>query len=295
MPLRAQVNGTSPWPSLVPLRRRGVLRPIVLSDPCVVVGSGAPAQIRLRSPSVSEAHVLILAAPGRAYVRDLASKTRLYVNDEAVREGPLQTGDIIRIGRFNFCVRHASAEVEADRQASVINLRVDGRVRRCSGRVVLIGSRPGCDVFVPASSTSQVQAALISIDRKWHVRDLGLAAPIFVNSVEVGHRAELKEGDVVRIGTTEVCFVDSAVGAEADALQSDEPPIEEVAARGGDVAAATDLARVWSFNDLTRRLRDETPKRPSARERLRRRLLWVGVGAVVACGALAAALHACNV
>jgi hypothetical protein len=88
--------------------------------------------------------------------------------------------------------------------------------------------------------------------------------------------------------------VDSAAGPDGEALQSEEPPGEDVAERDVDVTAGTDLARVWSFNELTRRLRDESSERPSAREAMRRRLLWVGVGAVVACGAVAAALHACN-
>jgi pSer/pThr/pTyr-binding forkhead associated (FHA) protein len=251
----------------------------------------APAQIRLRSPSVSEAHALMLVAPGRAYVRDLASKTRLYVNDEVVREAPLQTGDIIRVGRFNFCVRDASAEGGEDAQTPVINLRIDGRMRRCSGRVVLIGSRAGCDVLLQGSSILQVHTALISIDRKWHVRDLGLGAKTFVNSVEVEHQTELKEGDVLRIGTTEVCL--AAPGTDPDALQSEGASIEAIAARDCDVAGPA-LARVCSFNELTRRLRDQPEKRAPARGGVRRTLLWAGLGAVV-CGAVAAVLHVWNV
>ena len=236
---------------------------------------------------------MILAGPGRAYVRDLAGGTRLYVNDEAVREGPLHTGDTVRIGRFNFCVRDANGSGDTDAQTPVINLHIGGRLRRCAGRVVLIGSRAGCDVLLPGSSTSQVHAALIWIDRKWYVRDLRSGWKTFVNSAEVGPMMELKEGDVIRIGTTEMCYVHTRAGADADVLPPEQVPVEEIAARDVGVGRA-DLARVWSFNELTRRLREEPRKRSWARDALRRRLLWVGLSAVAVCGAVAAVLHAFN-
>lgn len=294
MPLRAKVNDKSAWPSLVPLRRRGGLPPIVLSDASVVVGSELPAQIRLRSPSVSDAHVLILVSPGKAYIRDLASENHLYVNDELVREACLQTGDVIRIGRFAFCVRDARAGSEVESQAEpkppAMNLRIDDRIWQFCERVVLIGSRMGCDVILPATSAAGVHAALIWVDQKWHIRELGSQIKTFVNSVEVKQQAELTEGDVIRVGTSELCFVDSAAGASANESQ---PQGETVAATtviaGAGEMGGREVARVLSFDDLTRRMREE----PRGRGLAGHRWLWVGLG-VVAGGVVVAVLHACN-
>jgi pSer/pThr/pTyr-binding forkhead associated (FHA) protein len=293
MPLRAKVNGKSAWPSLVPLRRRGGLRPIVLSDACVVVGSGARAQIRLRSPSVSGAHVLMLVAPGRAYVRDLASEARVYVNDEAVRGAHLRTGDVVRIGRFSFCVRDAGTGAAGEADAPpppVIDLRVGGRPRRFAGPVVVIGSRVGCDVRLPAGAVSEVHAALISTGEVWQVLDLGSAAGTFVNSVEVAHPTELREGDAVRIGTTDVCVVAPSPAPAAEAPRC-EAAVGAEPAGGDDEGAGSDLARVWSFEELTRRVRERPERRGSARDAVWRRLLWLGVGGAVVCGAVAGVLH----
>src|SRR6476620_7750895 len=104
MPLRATtIRGVS-IPCLVPLTAGGMRPPIILADSSIVIGSGDAAQIRLKSLSVSKAHALVLVDDGRAYVRDLASRTELFVNEAAVREAVLKDGDVVRVGKFGFAV-----------------------------------------------------------------------------------------------------------------------------------------------------------------------------------------------
>ena len=97
----------------------------------------------------------------------------------------------------------------------MLNLRIDDRVWQFCERVVLIGSRMGCDVILPATSASGVHAALIWVDQKWHIRELGSQMGTFVNSAEVKHQAALKAGDVIRMGTAEVGFIDSRPAGRA--------------------------------------------------------------------------------
>src|ERR1700742_2424250 len=89
-------------PALVPLGSHGENPPIPLARPVWVVGSRSNARLHLLSSTVSKAHALIVRSNGIAYIRDLASRTKVYVNDSPTREADLANGDLLRIGRFNF-------------------------------------------------------------------------------------------------------------------------------------------------------------------------------------------------
>lgn len=211
MPLRAtSIHGVS-IPCLLPLTAGGTRPPIILADSSIVIGSGDSAQIRLKSLSVSKAHALLLVADAKAYVRDLASRTELFVNDVAVREAWLNHGDVVRVGRFGFGVVE-DASVQGGRVgplAPAMVLRVEGEAedRRVTEPVVLIGRRAKCDLSIADDSLSGAHAILFRVGARWYLRDLSSRTGTFVNGTPVRQQRLLAEGDVVRTGRTEMRFL----------------------------------------------------------------------------------------
>jgi pSer/pThr/pTyr-binding forkhead associated (FHA) protein len=212
MPLRtSSIHGVS-IPCLVPLTTSGTRPPIILADASIVIGSGDAAQIRLKSLSVSKAHALVLVDDGTAYVRDLASRTELFVNDVAVRESLLKHGDVLRVGKFGFEVTEdpAVAELRRPRAAApMVLLRVgdEAELRRVSEPVVLIGRRARCDITLADDSLSGAHAVMFRIGRRWFLRDLSSRTGTFVNGALIRQQRGLEDGDLVRIGRVDVRFV----------------------------------------------------------------------------------------
>ena len=73
--------------------------------PVMVIGSKPNCHIHLQSSTVSSAHALLLVSGSQVYVRDLASREHVLVNQKRVREADLGDGDELQIGRFAFRVQ----------------------------------------------------------------------------------------------------------------------------------------------------------------------------------------------
>ena len=89
-------------PGLLPLGHHEGKSLIQLLRPVWVVGSRSNARLHLLSHTVSKAHALLVRSNGHFYVRDLASRSKTYVNGEAIHEADLADGDLIDIGTFKF-------------------------------------------------------------------------------------------------------------------------------------------------------------------------------------------------
>src|ERR1700733_9229465 len=98
----ASGGGALLGPALIPLGRHADKPPILLKRPAIVIGSRSTARIHLVSKSGSRAHALLIQDNGVTYIRDLASRTGVKVNDQAVRETVLRNGDRLAIGSFLF-------------------------------------------------------------------------------------------------------------------------------------------------------------------------------------------------
>src|SRR5437588_12500016 len=93
-----QPAGATPWPALIPLGHHQGKPPIPLMRPVMLVGSRHNAHLHLLSRQISKAHAVLINADGRVYLRDLASRTHVYVNGREVREVDLNDGDLLKIG-----------------------------------------------------------------------------------------------------------------------------------------------------------------------------------------------------
>src|SRR3954452_16731292 len=93
---------TTPWPALLPMGALAGKPPVPIARPATLVGSRQTANLRLHSSTVSKAHALILSSDSKVYIRDLNSRTKVFVNGKEVREADLREGDQVKIGRFTF-------------------------------------------------------------------------------------------------------------------------------------------------------------------------------------------------
>src|SRR5688572_24508449 len=98
----ASVAASKKGPALIPLGHHTGKPPIPLHRPVTVIGSRSNARIHLTSSTVSKAHALVVKDGPHVYIRDLASRTHVYVNGEKIRDQNLENGDLIKIGSFTF-------------------------------------------------------------------------------------------------------------------------------------------------------------------------------------------------
>src|ERR1035441_4828520 len=89
-------------PKLVPLGLLAGKPAIPLDRPVTPLGARENCRIHLISRSVSQHHALLVNSNGGTYICDLASREGVLVNDIAVRNQQLKTGDRIQIGKFLF-------------------------------------------------------------------------------------------------------------------------------------------------------------------------------------------------
>ena len=195
-------------PALVPLGDYASTPPIALARPVIVVGSRNNCRIHLISSTVSKAHSLLVLTETGCYVADLASRTKTIVNGKAVREQDLHDGDTLQIGKFPF--RFVAGRTRTTGRfppAPGASLAVEDAplpipIER---RVVLIGRRGTADIPLLEESVSTAHAVIFERDGKRYLRDLGSRTGTFINGRKI-HQEELRGGDVIRIGETELRY-----------------------------------------------------------------------------------------
>ncbi len=214
--------------------------PVPLIRPATVIGSRSSARIHLISSTVSKAHALVVKSNGAVYIRDLASRGKLYINGDAVREADLQEGDLLKIGSFTFKFTAGGKQRAAEQPATPSELNVTDAEFPIpiDQRVVLIGRRSSADIVLLEESASTAHAVIFEMDGERFVRDLGSRTGTFVNGVST-HQHKLTPGDVIHIGETDIRY-SPAVALESIQRASDsgagyalEAPHEEIALAPG--------------------------------------------------------------
>jgi len=215
-------------PTLTPTGHLAGKPVIPLKRTVYVIGSRHNAHLHLLSRQVSKAHALLVNADDGIYIRDLASRTKTFVNGKAVREAELKDGDKLQIGTFTLTfhvgrghrTHHAvPAKARLEVQGADAPLPVDQRV-------MLIGRRATCDIPLVEVSVSTAHAIIFWANGKHWLRDLGSRTGSFLNGRKI-HQQELKHGDQIRVGETDMRFLPwteeaADLLAEHAAAQADE-------------------------------------------------------------------------
>jgi len=212
----APPGGQAAWPALVPQGHHAGKPPIPLMRPVTLVGARQNAHLHLLSRQISKAHALIISSDGKVYIRDLASRTHVYVNGQEIRETDLVDGDLLKIGSFVFKFQAAAGMKQKPRpdDTPAGQLEVDGAdfPLQVDQRVMLIGRRPSCDISLLEESASTAHAVIFSMNGKRYVRDLGSRTGTHVNAQQV-RQQEINFGDVLRIGDTTLRYEASTVAS----------------------------------------------------------------------------------
>jgi pSer/pThr/pTyr-binding forkhead associated (FHA) protein len=251
---------TTPWPALLPMGALAGKPPVPIARPATLVGSRQTANLRLHSSTVSKAHALILSSDSKVHIRDLNSRTKLFVNGKEVREADLREGDQVKIGRFVFRFTAGPKINSSARRRSLPagQLETDnGDVVPLSQRVVVIGQRAGCDLVLSNPAVSTTHAAIYDVNGRRYIMDLGSRSGTLVNNQKT-LQVELKVGDVIDVGGTEVRYV-AAAGTAVDtrAAVAKTAPSEPIAAADPD-----ELLALESLNEAP------APPKPSGQSKL---------------------------
>ncbi len=223
-------------PVLLPLGLHAKNQPIKLGRPVYVLGSKQQCRIHLVSSSVSNTHAVLVQTRHITYIRDLCSRTHIFVNGDEVTEAVLRDGDLLTIGRFQFKYMGPIKDHGAEPAClpAVMNVVGSDTPVPLENRAIVIGRRPTCDVPLLEESVSTIHAVILQWEGQRFLRDLWSRTGTFVNGKAI-HECELKPGDHIKIGETEMTYAPSVdevafslVEGASDSIYADTPAAEEV-------------------------------------------------------------------
>jgi pSer/pThr/pTyr-binding forkhead associated (FHA) protein len=235
-------RATGPRPALVPAGRFDTQPPFYLDRPVTLIGSRHRAHIRLESEDVSRSHAVVVYTRGRVIVRDLGSRTRVYVNGREAWEATLAHGDYLTIGHFSF--RFDAGDVgrylggaQGAPAAVLTGPVLPAGAAPLDRDLCVIGCRQGADLLLRGSAVSFAHAIIVRHEAGHLIRDLGSRTGTFLNGVPIEGDAELRDGMVIRVGPYELRY-DEAEQAPRAAARGAPPVLRDEPARS--VPAAED-------------------------------------------------------
>jgi pSer/pThr/pTyr-binding forkhead associated (FHA) protein len=230
------------WPVLEPVEAEGVPRPIALHKPVCVAGGKPEANLVIGSSSISRVHALLVNDADAVYIRDLASRNRVFLNNVEVREAVLDNGDLLALGPATFrCKSHFNHHAREMATPDLELHRLDTAAKvLVKGRTAVLGRRSKCDVQVSGEQVAPVHAVIFKRQGRWFIRNLATATGTRVNGSPVGD-SELKAGDLLRIGRTEFQCIVGGVGSNLAQDEDDASPTQIKSSEETVAVAADDL------------------------------------------------------
>lgn len=183
---------------------------IRLDRPLTIVGSKLHSHLRIVSPAVSGSHAVLLNLGNHVFVRDLMSRTHVFVNDREVAAATqLNYGDVVRFGemRFRFVDANVVRQSPTRVRSAPAELHFYGRpdIATIDKPVFVFGRQPGADLVLDSRRVSKSHAVLYMQAGGWMLRDLGSREGTLVNGAPIRTIA-LTGGEIIRIGRTAFTF-----------------------------------------------------------------------------------------
>ncbi|MCB9684139.1 MAG: FHA domain-containing protein [Alphaproteobacteria bacterium] len=203
-------------------------RVVRLPEGATRMGRAEDNEVVLADAGVSRRHAQVFVSRNEVTVEDLGSGNGTYYNGYRVQSQPIQDGDEIVIDPFvlQFRVRGSTAQsgnnvparggpgtpATSARLEVVVGKGMAGSSYPISSRGLSIGRSEDRDVVIPDPAASRHHAQITVQGADYVLRDMGASNGIFVNAVRV-RECTLADGDMVRIGNTEMRFVRYDEGA----------------------------------------------------------------------------------
>jgi pSer/pThr/pTyr-binding forkhead associated (FHA) protein len=220
-------------------------RTVRLPEGATRLGRAEDNEVVLSDVGVSRRHAQVYVSRGEVTVEDLGSGNGTYYNGYRVQSQPVQDGDEIVIDPFvlQFRVRGAQpqrgstpagvgggggglapignldrSQPPPARLEVVVGTGMAGSSYPITSRGLSIGRSEDRDVVIPDPAASRHHTQISLQGGEYVLRDMGSANGIFVNAVRV-RECTLADGDLIRIGNTEMRFVRYDEGAADNTTQ----------------------------------------------------------------------------
>lgn len=165
--------------------------------------------------TLSSRHAEIFRRRGTVWIRDAGSRNGIFFKGERVKEHRFAVGDTVLLGACKVALeRNRSQAAESglsSHRLEQISGNEAGRVLELAGADAVIGSDPGCDIFVLDTLVSRNHAKLsVKKDGSCWISDLGSRNGTTVGGVPLAKDKErmLRDGDVVSVADVEFRFLD---------------------------------------------------------------------------------------
>ncbi|MEZ4321206.1 MAG: FHA domain-containing protein [Myxococcota bacterium] len=213
-------------------------RVIPLREGRTRLGRADDNEIVLSDVGVSRRHAQIVVERGEVSVEDLGSGNGTYYFGHRIKAQPIRDHDEVVIDPFILQFRvvgdvgygQGPDTVAQDtlengvRLEVVVGNGVAGHLYPILERGITMGRAEDRDVVVPDSASSRHHCHITVTDGEYVLHDNGSANGVFVNAVRV-RECTLSDGDLLRIGNTELRFVNPYAQQESQpAPVHQEPP-----------------------------------------------------------------------
>lgn len=244
-------------------------RTVRLPEGATRLGRAEDNEVVLADVGVSRRHAQVYVSRTEVTVEDLGSGNGTYYNGYRVQSQTLQDGDEVVVDPFvlQFRIRgKGAARNEAAPRAAngarlevVVGTGMAGTNYPISSRGLSIGRSEDRDVVIPDPAASRHHAQISAQGADYVLRDMGSSNGIYVNGVRV-RECTLADGDVLRIGNTEMRFSRTEAGAPAAAERTAvAAPPPQVAPASGPVMATRDPQPMYSQPPPPRPRRSRSP------------------------------------
>jgi pSer/pThr/pTyr-binding forkhead associated (FHA) protein len=220
-------------------------RTVRLPEGATRLGRAEDNEVVLSDVGVSRRHAQVYVSRGEVTVEDLGSGNGTYYNGYRIQSQPVQDGDEIVIDPFVLQFRVRGVQQQAPHRATpagvggggppplgnidrsqppparlevVVGTGMAGSSYPITSRGLSIGRSEDRDVVIPDPAASRHHTQITLQGGEYVLRDMGSANGIFVNAVRV-RECTLADGDLMRIGNTEMRFVRYDEGAADNTTQ----------------------------------------------------------------------------
>lgn len=196
-------------------------RVVRLQEGATRMGRAEDNEVVLSDVGVSRRHAQVYVSRGEVTVEDLGSGNGTYYNGYRIQSQPVADGDEIVVDPFvlEFRIRGGGGarsldqgEVAPARLEVVVGTGMAGSSYPITQRGLSIGRAEDRDIVIPDPAASRHHVQISLQNGEYVLRDMGSANGVFVNAVRV-RECTLADGDLIRIGNTEMRFVRYQMGA----------------------------------------------------------------------------------